>query len=89
MQLRRYIEHPPLMALPCCKQALRAPCAVACQQSSRFDMLDHGCPSVQVLDQSKSPKGGLKVKSASGNAAKAGISAGNSLRTAGLVAQLS
>ena len=31
---------------------------------------------LQVLDQSKSPKGGLKVKSASGNAAKAGISAG-------------
>ncbi|KAI7835614.1 hypothetical protein COHA_010491 [Chlorella ohadii] len=30
-----------------------------------------------VLDQSKSPKGGLKVKSASGNAAKAGISAGH------------
>lgn len=34
------------------------------------------CSPAQVLDQSKSPKGGLKVKSASGNAAKAGISAG-------------
>lgn len=32
-----------------------------------------------VLDQSKSPKGGLVVKSASGNAAKAGISAGDTV----------
>jgi rubredoxin len=32
-----------------------------------------------VLDQSRSPKGGLKVKSASGNAAKAGISAGDTV----------
>jgi hypothetical protein len=33
----------------------------------------------QVLDQSRSPKGGLVVKSASGNAAKAGISAGDTV----------
>lgn len=35
------------------------------------------CP--QVLDQSRSPKGGLKVKSSSGNAAKAGIQAGDTV----------
>lgn len=32
-----------------------------------------------VLEQSKSPLGGLTVKSASGNAAKAGIQAGDTV----------
>lgn len=72
--------------MPLCRH--RRPCACSQRRASLAVCPPCSCsvPTVpacmchlQVLDQSRSPKGGLKVKSASGNAAKAGIAAGDTV----------